>query len=162
PSITPVQQVELVNMLNDTQLAKFGENVSGGNRLSLGEKWEGMALAPVLDDTAPQDFFLMVGNDNDFLSSTCSVGGQNCSQGVDSDSTVLVYRVTLPTYVDPEYLASMLETASKSIAVGQHAALSLVESTGDNILDHAQVKHRAGETDGFSAWFSGSYQDTSY
>src|SRR5262249_33260584 len=44
PGIRPVQSFELVNMLNATQLAKFGENLNNvtPNRLTLGEKWEGM------------------------------------------------------------------------------------------------------------------------
>jgi hypothetical protein len=33
---------------------------------TLSEKIEAMALAPVLEEGAPQDFFLFVGNDNDF------------------------------------------------------------------------------------------------
>ena len=45
-----------------------------------------MALVPVLEESAPQDYFLLIGNDNDFLSSTCSVGGQNCAQSVNSDA----------------------------------------------------------------------------
>ncbi|MBL8631514.1 MAG: esterase-like activity of phytase family protein, partial [Rhodospirillaceae bacterium] len=108
-SIRPVSQVQLVNMLNSTQLAKFGGNLNNvtPNRLTIAEKWEGMALAPVLDQASPQDFFLFVGNDNDFLATNCLVGGQNCSQTVDSDANVMIYRLTLPTYVDPEYLASM-------------------------------------------------------
>lgn len=161
-SITPVRQVELINMLNSTQLAKFGENLNNvaPTRLTLGEKWEGLALAPVLEDGAPQDFFLFVGNDNDFLSSSCTVGGQDCAQAVDSDSHVLIYRVTLPTYVDSEYLASMNETMPSSLGMVGQSALSLAESGSGNVLDHNQVMRRAGErTEGFSAWIAGSYRD---
>ena len=91
-SIKPVSQVEVVNMLNTTQLDRFGLNINNTTptRLTLTEKMEGMALVPVLDESAPQDYFLMIGNDNDFLSSNCSVGGENCAQPVDSDALVLV------------------------------------------------------------------------
>ena len=62
-TVVPVKQVELVNMLNSTQLGKFGENLNNTapTRFTLGEKWEGMALAPVLEEGAPQDFFLFIG-----------------------------------------------------------------------------------------------------
>ena len=160
-SIVPVQQVELVNMLNSTQLAKFGENLNNvaPTRLTLGEKWEGLALAPVLEENAPQDFFLFVGNDNDFLSSSCSVSGQNCAQSVDSDTHVLVYRLTLPTYVDPQYLAWMEETAPASLALTGQSALSLSQVNSGNIVSQLNAQHYAGgaREQGFSAWLTGAY-----
>jgi hypothetical protein len=98
-TIKPMQQVELVNMLNATQLTKFGENLDNitPTRLTLGEKWEGMTLVSALDEKAPNDYFLFVGNDNDFLATNCKVDGQDCSQAVNSDAHVLVYRLTVPT-----------------------------------------------------------------
>ncbi len=119
-AINPVQQVELVNMLNTTELSRFGINLRNGapgsganavNATTITEKWEGMALVPVLEESAPQDYFLLVGNDNDFLSSTCNTGGVVCAQAVNSDAMVMVYRLTLPTYVEPQFLKSMMDTA---------------------------------------------------
>lgn len=161
-TIVPVQQVELVNMLNSTQLTKFGENINNvtPTRLTLGEKWEGLALAPVLEESAPQDFFLFVGNDNDFLSSSCRVGGQDCAQAVDSDTHVLIYRLTLPTYVDPEYLAAMDEMAPASLVLTGQSAISLAQTNAANIASHLNARHYAGATtEGFSAWISGTYND---
>ena len=113
--ITPVQQVELVNMLNPVQLARVGMNVTRlplTNPTSIGEKWEAMALAPVLEEGAPQDFFLFVGNDNDFQGTAISFNGVPATSGAldgtgNNDSILLVYRLTLPTYVDPQALAAM-------------------------------------------------------
>ena len=51
PSIVPVQQVELVNLLNPTQLARVGMNLTRlplSNPTSLSEKIEAMALARCL------------------------------------------------------------------------------------------------------------------
>jgi uncharacterized protein YhjY with autotransporter beta-barrel domain len=96
--------------------------------MTLTEKWEGMALVPALDETAPQDFFLLVGNDDDFLSTNCEVNGQDCSQSVNSDALVLVYRLTLPTYVDSGYLESMEQTGPTTMAMTLEAARDLAAS----------------------------------
>lgn len=119
--MVPVQQVELVNMLNPVQLNRFGMNLNTApsNATSLSEKWEALGLAPVLEEAAPQDFFLLVGNDNDFLTANGFINGQPFNAGLtgaggtgSNDSVILVYRLTLPTYVDPEALAE------RGIAVG--------------------------------------------
>jgi hypothetical protein len=138
-SITPVQQTEVVNILNSTQLAKFGINLinNPATRTTLTEKWEGMSLVPVLDEKAPQDFFLLVGNDDDFLASNCQVGGQNCAQSVNSDALVLTYRLTLPTYVDPQYLSSMQTTAPVAMAMTSLTARALASSP--DIAQHLDV-----------------------
>lgn len=118
--IVPVQQVELVNMLNATQLNRFGMNLNTrpSSQTSLGEKWEAMALAPVLEEGAPQDYFLFVGNDNDFQASNGFINGQAYDASISgvggtgtNDSVLLVYRLTLPTYVDPMALAALNATA---------------------------------------------------
>jgi hypothetical protein len=107
--IKPAGQVELVNLLNPVQLARFGMNLSTApsDRFSLSEKWEAMALAPALDKAAPHDVFLLVGNDNDFEAQRGRINGQafdasltnagGSGAGV-NDSVILVYRLTLPTY----------------------------------------------------------------
>ncbi len=105
--LTPVRQAELVNLLNPVQLAKFGMNLSTApsDRFSLSEKWEAMALAPALDPAAPNDVFLLVGDDNDFATADGHVNGQAFDAGLtndkgagagDNDSVILVYRLTLP------------------------------------------------------------------
>ncbi len=161
PSITPVQQVELVNMLNSTQLAKFGENLNNvtPTRLTLGEKWEGMALAPVLEENAPQDFFLFVGNDNDFLATNCNVNGQDCSQAVDSDAHVLIYRLTLPTYVDAQYLGAMNAAGPTMVELASQAAATIGATTTTNVLGqlNSQRQLSAARTEGGNAWVTGGY-----
>lgn len=162
-SITPASQVEVVNMLNTTQLGKFGININNAapTSLTLTEKWEGMALVPVLEDSAPQDYFLLVGNDNDFLSSNCNVGGQDCAQSVNSDSVVLVYRLTLPTYVDSQYLQSMLDTAPVVASMTALASRDLAVST--DIDQHLLVRRHddsirpAQSAVNFSLWGSGGW-----
>jgi uncharacterized protein YhjY with autotransporter beta-barrel domain len=109
--ITPVAQTELVNMLNPTQLSRFGVNlpnpVAAANTPRLAEKWESLGLAPALDPSAPNDYFLFVGNDNDFGTANGVMQGNAYSADYTIPNQILTYRLTLPTYVDPTYLRSM-------------------------------------------------------
>lgn len=90
--IVPAEKVELVNMLNPVQLARFGLGVE-----MLSEKWEALDLVSVLQPDRPNDYFLLVGNDNDFTARKCTMSGQPCNADIDNDNRILVYRVTLPT-----------------------------------------------------------------
>ena len=123
--ITAAQAVPFVNLLNPTQLARFGIDTNfaaegGANPISvnsLGEKWEGLTIVPVLDAAAPNDYFLMVGNDNDFLGTSVTMLGSTPSDATagvtvaDNPNRVLVYRVTLPGYVDPGLVISATNRA---------------------------------------------------
>ncbi|HEX7855956.1 MAG TPA: esterase-like activity of phytase family protein [Sphingobium sp.] len=103
--ITPVRQAELVNLLDPAQLGRFGMNLDTrpSNATSLSEKWEAMAIVPTLDEKAPRDVFLFVGNDNDFEAAHGLVNGQPFDASVkgeggtgNNDNVILVYRLTLP------------------------------------------------------------------
>lgn len=79
PGITPLSSTEAVNMLNSTQLNKFNIQLDTGtgqvSKLTLGEKWEGMSMVPANDPANPNDYFLFVANDNDFLTSSGTMVG---------------------------------------------------------------------------------------
>lgn len=89
--IRPAASAEFVNLLNPVQLARFGLSVD-----ALSEKWEAMDLVSVRDPAAPNDYFLLVGNDGDFIARRCMMSRQSCDSDFDNDSRILVYRVTLP------------------------------------------------------------------
>ncbi len=89
--IIPVEWVELVNMLNPVQLARFGLGVE-----ALSEKWEAMDLVRALEPDHPDAHFLIVGNDNDFIARRCRMSDQTCDSGFDNDSRILIYRIGLP------------------------------------------------------------------
>ncbi|WP_324741313.1 esterase-like activity of phytase family protein [Tsuneonella sp. CC-YZS046] len=89
--IIPAKRAELVNMLNPVQLAQFGLSIE-----MLSEKWEAMDLVPVLERDSPADYFLLVGNDNDFIARNCRMSGEACDSRLDNDNRILVYRVSLP------------------------------------------------------------------
>ena len=88
----------LVNLLDPSDLARFdlGIQADGKGKAQISEKWEAMDLVPVLDPARPDDWFLLVGNDNDFIARHCVMDGQNCDSAIDNDNRILVYRLTLP------------------------------------------------------------------
>jgi hypothetical protein len=87
PAITPLSWVEAVNMLNSNQLARFNIQLDTGTnqvtKFTMGEKWEGAALVSANDTNNPNDYFLFVGNDNDFLTSAGRMRGP--------DGTIISY-----------------------------------------------------------------------
>lgn len=166
--ITPVQQVEVVNMLNPTQLARVGMNITRlplSTPTTISEKLEAMALAPVLDEAAPQDFFLFVGNDNDFQGTSIIFNGVTSPSGAadgsgNNDSVFLVYRLTLPTYVDPKALSSMIGTAPLAINATRSAAADIGLGATRAGLMALQGARQIGETgmgEGLRIWVDGGY-----
>lgn len=129
--ITPVSQTTLININDNTQLGRFGlRNGSPNDRNNLYEKWEGMALLPALDRNRRNDFFLVIANDNDFITTNGSMQGNRYSDpsGADVDNMFLVYRLTLPTYIDPLALQSLETTA-----------LPLARATGESAMAVART-----------------------
>ncbi|NYZ11421.1 autotransporter domain-containing protein [Azospirillum sp. RWY-5-1] len=134
-SVTPVSYTQFVDMNNNAQLGRFGlRNGAPNDRNNLSEKWEAMGLLPALDPGAPDDFFLFVGNDNDFLTTNGYQVGASYNAGADVDTMLLVYRLTLPTYVDPVAVESLYQTALP-LARGIHSAAIDVATAGARILD---------------------------
>jgi hypothetical protein len=86
--------------LNDTaELARFGlHNGAPNDRMNLSEKWEAISVASALDPAAPDDYFLFVANDNDFITQDgFQVGAAyKDDSGADVDTVFLVFKVTLP------------------------------------------------------------------
>jgi len=150
-AITPARSVELVNMLNTPQLARFGLNLnnaaSGPNaqsNLTISEKWEGMALVPTLREGRPNDFYLFVSNDNDFVTTNGSMQGVPYNAGSNNDNMILVYQLTLPTAVDPLFLESMRETAPLILARLGLAGVGIGQTAASSVAGQLQAIRRAG------------------
>jgi hypothetical protein len=97
--VVPATLTSFVDINDNTQLNAFGlHNGEPNDRNNLSEKWEGMTLVPALDPTNPRDFFLLVSNDNDFITQNgFQVGAAyKDPSGLDVDTTFLVFRLTLP------------------------------------------------------------------
>ncbi|CAE6398928.1 unnamed protein product [Rhizoctonia solani] len=99
-SVIPATYVPFVNYLDSKQLGRFGlHNDEPTDRTLIDAKWESFALAPTLDTTAPDDYFLVTMADNDFITINGTALGKpySASYGQDVDTQVLVWRVTLPS-----------------------------------------------------------------
>ena len=95
--VAPAKLTPFIDINDNVQLAKFGlHNGAPNDRNNLSEKWEGMALLPALDPANPNDFFLMVVNDNDFLATNGFQAGAAYQAENGVDTMILAYRVTLP------------------------------------------------------------------
>jgi hypothetical protein len=98
-SIKPATRADFIDINDSAQLAKFGlHNGPTDDNNNLYEKWEALTLVPALDPAAPNDYFLFVGNDNDFITQTGLQDGVAYAHpsGMENDSMLLVYRLTLP------------------------------------------------------------------
>ncbi|MDR3475825.1 MAG: esterase-like activity of phytase family protein [Devosia sp.] len=101
PSVTPVKLADFIDLNDNAELNRFGlHNGAPNDRNDLYEKWEAMGVAPALDTAAPDDYFLFIANDNDFLTQDgFQVGAPyKADDGAEVDTMFLVYRVTLPGY----------------------------------------------------------------
>jgi hypothetical protein len=93
---------KFLDINDNTQLNRFNlDNGDPNDANDLYEKWESLAVVPVFDRAAPHDYFLFVGSDNDFITQNGFMVGQPYSDKANVDTLILVYRVTLPTYVSP-------------------------------------------------------------
>ncbi|OSD08066.1 hypothetical protein PYCCODRAFT_1358178 [Trametes coccinea BRFM310] len=96
-SITPGTYVSFVDFIDDTQLARFGvHNGKPVDQTLIDAKWESLALAPCLDPSFPDDFFLFTAADNDFISTQGISLGKPFNAGLDVDNQFMVFRLTLP------------------------------------------------------------------
>jgi len=87
---------DLVDMLNPSQLAKFGLNVAPTNQNAntVSEKWEGLGVIPLNDPAAPNDYLLLIGNDNDFKASVVYHNGIAVgTNAVVVDNMLLAFRI---------------------------------------------------------------------
>jgi hypothetical protein len=104
PSVTAVKYARFIDINDNAQLNRFGlHNGAPDDANDLYEKWESMALLPVFDPAAPDDYFLIIGSDNDFITQHGVMQGKPYADasGKNIDTVLLVYRVTLPGYIAP-------------------------------------------------------------
>jgi hypothetical protein len=109
PGVNAAASAEVINMLNPTDLAKFGlnTNTAAPDANTLNEKMEGMALVPDLSTTQGNDFFLFVANDNDFQAANVQMlnaagaffsadGRSDAGNGpLTNDAMFYAYRITI-------------------------------------------------------------------
>ncbi len=125
-SVTPISWTEALNLigkldLNIAEIAKFGLNLNTapGDINTLCEKWEALSLVSAHDPAAPNDYFLFVGNDNDFLTATgkyLNASGtlQSYNAGLENDTLILAYRVRFVQPLDAWRIANFGSNAPNS------------------------------------------------
>ena len=99
PAVKPATLTAFIDINDNAQLNRYGlHNGEPNDNANLSEKWESMALASAFDPARPEEFFLFVGNDNDFRTTDgFQVGAPYKDEtGADVSTTFLVYRVGLP------------------------------------------------------------------
>ena len=92
------QAAPVLDINDNGQLARFGlHNGAPNDTNDLYEKWESLALAPAHDPSAPNDYFLLIGSDNDFITQDGMMAGKpyKDASGANVDTVVLAYRVAL-------------------------------------------------------------------
>jgi len=97
--VVPATLTRYIDINDTAELQKFGlHNGEPNDRDNLSEKWEGMTLVPALDPANPNDYFLFVTNDNDFITQNGYQAGApyKDASGLEVDTMMLVYRITLP------------------------------------------------------------------
>ena len=97
--VMPATLTPLIDLNENAELGRFGlRNGAPKDRDDLSEKWEAMSAVPALDPDHPDDFFLFVANDNDFVTQDGFQAGAayKDASGAEVDTMFLVYRVTLP------------------------------------------------------------------
>ncbi len=117
--LTAVARQDFVDLLEPAQLAKFGLNTSTNQDVnSLCEKWEALSLIPLKDAANPDDYLLLVGNDNDFKGEVVYHNGVPVgTNAVTVDLMLLAYRVTLPGVGAPR-LANVAPSVELTLPVG--------------------------------------------
>jgi hypothetical protein len=98
-NIVAAARKDLVDIADVKQLAKFGLNVkTNWDENTLGEKWEGLGVIPLNDPSAPNDYLLLVGNDNDFKAPVVYHNGVAVgSNDVTLDNMLLAFRIGADT-----------------------------------------------------------------
>ncbi|MES2596278.1 MAG: lamin tail domain-containing protein [Verrucomicrobiota bacterium] len=105
-SITPAKSTVVINLLSTADLTKFGfnTNTSAPNQFTVNEKMEGMSLVPDTSTTSTDDYFLFLGNDNDFQSSDVKMidasgalvsYGDARDRGITNDAVFTAWRIII-------------------------------------------------------------------
>jgi acetyltransferase-like isoleucine patch superfamily enzyme len=129
--VTPLARKDLIDLIDPIDLARFGLNVSiNQDANTLSEKWEALGLVSLKDPARPDDYLLLVGNDNDFKSSVVFHNGVAVgTNDVPVDNMILAYHVTLPGVGGPAPALSAPTVAWASPAPDVYAAAPMVLGT---------------------------------
>ena len=126
--VAPLARKDLIDLIDPIDLARFGLNVSTNQDANtLSEKWEALGLIPLKDPARPDDYLLLVGNDNDFKSPVVLHNGVAVgTNDIPVDNMLLAYHVTLPGVGGPAPALSAPTVTWSSPATDVYAAAPMV------------------------------------
>lgn len=123
--ITPATHYSFIDLLDETELAKFGLHNGGpDNAHLLNEKWEGMALMPVQCTT--DEYFLVLISDNDYKTTNgyLDYGKMTFDLDADIDTQNMVYHIKLPSLPHDESCTVSSSSKQSSSSISSSAAIS--------------------------------------
>lgn len=125
-NVVAVASQDLVDILNASQLAKYGLNLNSTNQTAntISEKWEGLAILPLNDRAAPRDYLLLIGNDNDFKAPVVYHNGEAVGTNeVGIDNMLLAFRI------GEDHIAPTINCpAELTVAAGPNCSLPAIGS----------------------------------
>jgi hypothetical protein len=97
PAIHPLPLEPFIDIADDAALNRLGLSVQAGKRglQQISAKWEGLCLTPPLKPGG-RERFLLVSNDNDFLTRDGMMPDRAYDAGIDNPNMILIYRVMIP------------------------------------------------------------------
>lgn len=143
-NLVAVASRDLVDLLNPAQLAKFGLNLapSNQNMNTLSEKWEALGALPLNDPMAPNDYLLLVGNDNDFRAPVVYHNGVPVGTNtVFADSMLLAFRIGADSI--PPTLAC---PAPRTIAAGSNCTATVDLRSSAIVSDNSAAPVMVSQT----------------
>ncbi|GAV28656.1 hypothetical protein PMKS-002130 [Pichia membranifaciens] len=124
-NITPATHYSFIDMLDETELAKFNLHNGGtDDDHMLNEKWEGIALVPVQCTT--DEYFLLLISDNDYKTTDgfLNYGKIAFDSGIDVDTQTLMFHIKLPTLPHGQSCASSSSSQSSSRLISSSVPVS--------------------------------------
>lgn len=92
-----VGREDLVDLIQESEISRYGLNNLAKDDNSIPEKWEGMGLVPLKDPENPADYLLLVGTDNDLNAPVVYHNGiPVATNAAPIDTLITAWRVTLP------------------------------------------------------------------
>jgi hypothetical protein len=95
-SVKPARLATVIDINDNAELGKAGlHNGAPHDATDLSEKWEAIGIVSAFDADHPRDVFVLVANDNDFMTTDGFQVGTPYKADADVDTMVLVYRLSL-------------------------------------------------------------------
>lgn len=101
-NIRPASKEDLVSLIQESEISRYGLNNRASDTNSITEKWEGLGLISLKDPSFPDDYFLLIGTDNDLTAPVVYHNGVPlATNAAPLDTLIQAWRITLPGVGEP-------------------------------------------------------------